>query len=163
MTNMASGADAPLGAMGLAPSSFFGSHFPRLDDKGRFFLPARFRDALAAGLIIAKHQDRCLAIRTKPGFEAYAAAMQAAPATNRGVRDFSRVLYASAFDQVPDKQGRMTIPPSLREYAGLDKELAVLGNGSVIEVWDADRWKAYEAEVEESFANQSQEVFPGRF
>ena len=58
---------------------------------------------------------------------------------------------------------RMTIPPSLREYAGLDKELAVLGNGSVIEVWDADRWKAYEAEVEESFANQSQEVFPGRF
>ena len=159
---MASGADAPLGAMGLAPSSFFGSHFPRLDDKGRFFLPARFRDALAAGLIIAKHQDRCLAIRTKPGFERMSGHDWLASYGDAET-------LALALDRMAEFRLRRPNPLAgsgaelLREYAGLDKELAVLGNGSVIEVWDADRWKAYEAEVEESFANQSQEVFPGRF
>ncbi len=64
---------------------------------------------------------------------------------------------------MPDKQGRITIPPVLREYAGLDRDCAVIGAGSRVEIWDAAAWEAYLAEQEQAFAEQAEEVVPGLF
>lgn len=140
---------------------FLGTYTPKLDEKGRFFLPAKFRDELANGLVITRSQDRCLAIYPLETFAKLAASAQQAPATVKNVRDFQRMLAAGASDETPDKQGRVTIPPLLRGYAGLDKEIVVVGAISRVEVWDAAAWQEYSAAQEAAFAEINDEVFPG--
>lgn len=131
---------------------FLGTYTPKLDDKGRFFLPARFRDELGEGLVIAKMQERCLAIYTLDEFGREAQKAQAASSKSRRARSFQRMLASGASPEAPDRQGRVTIPPNLREYAGLNKEIAVIGAFNRIEVWDLDSWKSYQAEQDEEFA-----------
>jgi MraZ protein len=96
---------------------FLGTHSPRLDEKGRLFLPAKYREELASGLVITKGQERCLYVFPVPEFERITEALRTAPVTAKNVRDYSRVFFASASDEIPDKQGRITIPPGLRDYA----------------------------------------------
>lgn len=140
---------------------FLGTHTPRLDDKGRLILPAKFRDELAEGLVITKGQERCLYIWPLAEFARMAEQIRAAPVTSKGPRDFMRVLYAGASDETPDKQGRVTIPPGLRAYAGLDRDCVVIGANARVEVWDATAWAAYLEAQEPAFADLSEEVFPG--
>ena len=140
---------------------FLGTHHPRLDDKGRLFLPARFRDDLAGGLVITKGQERCLYVFTTEEFARRASAIEAAPLTAKAARDYSRVFFASASDGVPDKQGRITVPPPLRQYAGLERDCTVIGANTRVEVWDSAAWTAYSAEQEQVFADQAEEVVPG--
>jgi len=140
---------------------FLGTHHPRLDDKGRLFLPAKYREELAEGLVITKGQERCLYVFPVEEFRRITEALRAAPMTAKAVRDYSRVLFASASDEVPDKQGRITIPPQLRAYAGLTRECAVIGANTRLEIWDAKAWDAYVSEQEQAFAELSEEVLPG--
>jgi MraZ protein len=79
------------------------------------------------------------------------------------VRAYSRVLFSSAFDQVPDKQGRITVPPTLRQYAGLERECVVVGNHHTVEIWDERAWSEYLATQDAQFAAISEEVVPGLF
>ena len=90
-----------------------------------------------------------------------AARLRDAPLTAKGARDYSRVFFASAHDDVPDKQGRVTVPPPLREYAGLDRDCTVIGANTRVEIWDAAAWTSYLAEQEDGFATLSEEVLPG--
>jgi transcriptional regulator MraZ len=140
---------------------FLGTHQPRLDDKGRLFLPAKFRDELAGGLVITKGQERCLYVWPVAEFERMTDQLRAAPVTSKAARDYQRVLFAGASDEVPDKQGRVTIPPQLREYAGLTKDCVVIGANTRVEIWDSSAWDSYLAEQEQAFADLSEEVLPG--
>jgi len=140
---------------------FLGTHTPRLDDKGRLFLPAKYRDELSGGLVVTKGQERCLYVFPAQEFQRITDALASTPVTAKSVRDYSRVLFASASDETCDKQGRVTIPSKLREYAGLDRECVVIGANTRLEIWDADAWSAYEAEQEQAFAQLSEEVLPG--
>ena len=140
---------------------FLGTHFPRLDEKGRLFLPAKFRDELAEGVVITKGQERCLYVFPMAEFRRVTEAMSKAPVTQKTVRDYSRVFFASASDEVPDKQGRITVPPSLREYAGLTRDCVVIGANTRVEVWDSAAWEAYLADREQAFADLEEEVLPG--
>ncbi|MBK8469780.1 MAG: division/cell wall cluster transcriptional repressor MraZ [Candidatus Phosphoribacter sp.] len=165
---MASTVDVPSSAVtssgsGALSVPFLGTYTPRLDDKGRLILPARFRDQLTAGLVMAKGQERCLVVYPMGEFYRYAAQMQSAPSSVAGVRDYTRVLASSASAEVPDRQGRITIPPMLRDYAGLTRDLAVIGNIARVEIWQLEAWNTYLAEKEPGFAAQSEEVMPGRF
>ncbi|WP_432511944.1 MULTISPECIES: division/cell wall cluster transcriptional repressor MraZ [Kineococcus] len=140
---------------------FLGTHTPRLDDKGRLILPARFRDQLLDGLVITRGQDRCLFIFTMQEFQQMHEELRRAPLTSKEARDYQRVFLSGASSEMPDKQGRFTIPPNLRQYAGLDRDVAVIGAGSRVEVWDAPTWDAYLAGAETSFAERDGEVLPG--
>jgi MraZ protein len=140
---------------------FLGTHAPRLDEKGRLFLPAKYRDELAAGVVITKGQERCLYVFPDEEFARITQALRTAPVTAKAVRDYSRVFFASACDEVPDKQGRITVPPALRAYAGLRRDCAVIGANTRLEIWDAQAWQAYLAEQEESFSGAAEEVLPG--
>ena len=142
---------------------FLGTHTPKLDDKGRLFLPARFREELAEGVVITKGQERCLYVFKQVDFAAQAELLQAAPITAQKARDYTRVFFASAFDDVPDKQGRITVPAQLRTYAGLTKDCTVIGMNTRLEIWDSAAWTAYETEKEQAFAEQAEEVLPGVF
>ena len=118
---------------------FLGTHTPRLDEKGRLFLPAKFRDRLADGLVVTRGQERCLYVFPMDEFVRVADTMRAAPVTSKAVRDYLRVFLSGASDELPDKQGRVTIPAGLREYAGLARDCTVIGAGSRVEVWDTRR------------------------
>ena len=140
---------------------FLGTHHPRLDDKGRLFLPAKFREELAEGVVVTKGQERCLFVFPLAEFTRVTEALSQAPVTARAVRDYSRVFFASASDEVPDKQGRITIPAPLRQYAGLAKECVVIGANTRVEIWDPTSWDTYLADREASFADLETEVLPG--
>ncbi|MGH3714771.1 MAG: division/cell wall cluster transcriptional repressor MraZ [Micromonosporaceae bacterium] len=140
---------------------FLGTHNPRLDDKGRLILPAKFRDELAGGLVITKGQERCLYVFPMAEFRQIAEQLQATPVTHKAARAYSRVFFASAFDQLPDRQGRITIPPPLRQYADLDRELVVIGASNRVEIWDSQAWESYLSDSEESFADIEEGVLPG--
>jgi MraZ protein len=140
---------------------FLGTHTPRLDDKGRLFLPAKYREELAGGLVITKGQERCLYVFPTAEFERLTEALRAAPVTAKAVRDYSRVFFASASDELPDKQGRITVPPALRTYAGLQRDCVVIGANTRLEIWDTQAWETYLATQEDSFAEAAEEVLPG--
>lgn len=139
---------------------FLGTHTPKIDDKGRFFLPAKFREELAEGLVITRAQDRCLAVYPMATFVEMTRKMRTAPSTVKGVRDFQRMLAAGASDEVPDKQGRITIPAPLRSYAGLDTDIVVVGALDRVEIWDAKAWAEYSDAQEDVFAEMNEELFP---
>ena len=140
---------------------FLGTHTPKLDEKGRLILPAKFRDDLAEGLVITRAQDRCLAIYPMATFEEMTKSISQAPTSIKQVRDFQRMLAAGASDEKPDKQGRITIPQQLRAYAGLDTNVVVVGAINRVEVWDVGAWEQYSAQQESAFAEMNEEVFPG--
>jgi MraZ protein len=140
-----------------------GTHSPRLDEKGRLILPAKYRDELADGLVLTRGQERCLYVFSQKEFERIHEQMREAPISSRQSRDYLRVFLSGASDEVPDKQGRVTIPQNLRKYAGLDRDLAVIGVGARAEIWDAQAWEDYLAEKEGSFSDTDEEALPGLF
>jgi len=140
---------------------FLGTHAPRLDDKGRLVLPAKFREGLADGLVMAKGQDRSIVVWPAAEFAAHAERLNEASRSDAQVRAYLRVLFSGAFDDVPDKQGRVTVPAALREYAGLDREVVVVGNGTTVEILDAHAWQNYLNNQEDAYSDISEEVVPG--
>jgi MraZ protein len=140
---------------------FLGTYAPRLDEKGRIILPAKFADDLADGVVMTRGQERCIYVFSAAEFASMHDRIRQAPVTSRGARDYLRVFLSGAHDETPDKQRRVTIPPALRSYAGLERELAVLGVGDRVEIWDAAAWERYLAEHEDAFADTAGEVVPG--
>jgi MraZ protein len=151
--------DKPATAFALA-LPFLGTYTPKLDDKGRLILPAKFRSALAGGLVMTKGQEHCLFVMSFDEFRRMHDQLRQAPVTHKQSRDYLRVFLSGATDELPDKQGRISVPPLLRSYAGLDRDVAVIGAGSRIEIWDLATWDAYLAEQEPGYADTAEEVFP---
>ena len=142
---------------------FLGTYAPKLDDKGRIILPAKFWDELEAGIVVTRGQERCLYVFSTRDFEDMHDKIRQAPVTSKQARDYLRLFLSGANAEVPDKQHRVTIPASLRSYAGLDRDLTVIGAGNRAEIWDTAAWNAYYAEQEANFAMTTEEVIPGLF
>jgi MraZ protein len=140
---------------------FFGTYTPRLDDKGRLFLPAKFRDELSEGLVVTRGQERCLYVWSMEEFKKLTERLRETSVTSRSARNYVRMFFAGASDETPDKQGRITVPPMLRGYASLERDCVVIGAMNRIEIWDAASWQTYSDEQEQAFADLSEEVFPG--
>ena len=116
---------------------FMGTYTPKLDDKGRLFLPAKFRDQLAEGLVVTRGQERCLTVWPTAAFEEVARRAQAS-AGHRARRPATTPASSSPAptDEKPDKQGRITIPPMLREYAALARTWSSSASMNRVEIWD---------------------------
>ena len=131
---------------------FLGEHPHTLDAKGRVILPARFRERLASGLVFAPSQDRCIDVYPLIGFERRVEELRSLPREDQRARTYLRVFLAGAHEEKPDAQGRVTIPPRLRAYAGLDRDLTVNGADEKLEIWDRTTWESYRERAEEAFA-----------
>ncbi|MFD2759027.1 division/cell wall cluster transcriptional repressor MraZ [Gulosibacter faecalis] len=142
---------------------FLGTYSPKLDEKGRLILPAKFREQLAEGVVLTRGQERCIYVFSNAEFEGFHDRIRQAPVTSKQARDYLRLLLSGAHAEVPDKQGRVTLPQQLRQYAGLDRELAVIGAGSRAEIWDAEAWNNYVTANEAAFSETAEEVIPGLF
>lgn len=136
---------------------FFGTFTPKLDDKGRLTLPAKFRDSLAGGLMVTKGQDHSLAVYPRDAFMELAQKAAATSRTNPEARAFVRALAAGTDEQHPDGQGRISLSADHRRYAGLSRECVVVGSVTFLEIWDSEAWHNYIAENEESYSQARDE------
>ena len=118
--------------------SFTGEYHHNLDAKGRLIIPAKFRDQLGMEFTVTRSLDGCRAMYASKEWEALEDKLNALPMTNEKARALKRFLLGSANTCELDKQGRILIPQVLREKAGLDRDITLLGVGDHIEIWNAD-------------------------
>ncbi len=124
---------------------FLGRYAHSLDAKGRLAIPARFREALAEGLVLTRGIDRCLSLYPMAAWLPLAERVSALPITDPDARNFRRMVFAEAVNLELDAQGRILVPPELRRYAALEREAVVVGVHTAIEVWSPERWDAVDS------------------
>ena len=128
---------------------FLGEFNHTIDDKGRLTIPAKFRDELESGVVITRGLDGCLWAYGRSEWEALAEKIAKLPTTNPAARNFSRFVFSSAFDSIPDRQGRILLPQNLRDYAGIQNETIVIGVKSKLEIWNPAKWSEVVTTVEQ--------------
>lgn len=125
-------------------ANFLGTHHHSMDDKGRLVLPATFRELLKEGMVMTIGYDNCLTLQTPTQWDKTLATLKGLKTSNPRERLFSRLVASNAEPQTLDKQGRISVPQDLREYARLTRDVAVVGAVTRVELWDAARWDEYE-------------------
>jgi MraZ protein len=139
--------------------AFVGESEHNLDDKGRLIIPQRHREALAGGHFLTKGLDHCLWVLPLATFQRIDAQMFEASILDENTRDLERMFYAGV-DGHLDSQGRLTVPPALRRYAGLDDEatVVVVGTRMRLELWSRERWAARSEHLHEHGAAIAQQL-----
>jgi MraZ protein len=137
---------------------FLGRYAHNLDAKGRLAIPARFREALAEGVILTRGIDRCLALYPLAAWRPLAEKVAALPLTDADARNFRRLVFAEAADLMLDGQGRILVPPDLRRYAEIEREALVVGVDTSIEIWSPQRWQAIEESLDADAAAIAQRL-----
>jgi MraZ protein len=127
-----------------------GEYNHTIDDKGRLTIPAKFRAELAAGLVVTRGFDHNLMIFSLDAWQDLAERIKARPMGDEDVRAFRRRVFSGATDLEPDRQGRIILPPYLREFADINGEAVIAGQFDYIEVWSAEEWAKVRSSVETS-------------
>jgi MraZ protein len=127
---------------------FTGEYRHSVDEKGRIAVPAKFRAQLEGGAYVARWLDACLAIFPRAAWDVLAEKVGGLPIGDANARTFSRSLFASAYELEPDRQGRIVVPASLRELAGLRDEAVIVGMRDHAEIWEPERWATYRRAME---------------
>ena len=120
---------------------FMGEYNHTIDAKGRLIVPSRFREILGDAFVVTKGLDGCLFVYDNEEWKLFEEKLRALPITNKEARQFVRFFLAGAAEVEVDKQGRILIPNVLREFAGLAKDVALVGVGSRIEIWSRERFE----------------------
>lgn len=137
-----------------------GTYTPKIDDKGRVALPAKFRAQLGEGFVMARGQEHCVYVLPMVEFQRITTQIQRSSMSNKSARDYLRVFLSGAVDEQPDKQGRIVVPPMLRDYASLGNEIVVIGVGTRAEIWNKSAWEAYLSDREQGYADIADDVLP---
>ncbi|MFL5754963.1 MAG: division/cell wall cluster transcriptional repressor MraZ [Chloroflexota bacterium] len=128
---------------------FTGEYRHTVDEKGRVAVPARFRAQLDGGAVVARWLDTCVAIFPRPAWEDLAAKVGSLPITDPSARIFQRYIFGSAFELELDRQGRVLVPQSLRDFAGLEGDAVIVGSRDHAEIWAPARWDDYRRGLED--------------
>ena len=132
---------------------FYGTFTPRLDEKSRLTLPHRYRQAFQGGAMVVRGSSRCLYVFTTAGFDDFAEEAINAKVSDPVAIGQARYMLANSDEQLPDAQGRIILSTRMREFAGLDRDVVLTGQGHRMEIWDAERWSTYEAEQEAGYVD----------
>ena len=114
-----------------------------MDNKNRIIIPSKLREDLGEGFIISKGLDGCLYIYPKAEWITFETKLKSLPLSSKDARTFARFFFSGANEMEPDKMGRILIPQSLLEYAGIVDEVVSVGMMNRVEVWSKEKWKAY--------------------
>ena len=120
---------------------FLGRFEHTIDDKGRITIPSKFRAELAEGLVVTQGIDDCLWLYPRDAWKALSEKIGALPLTDPKAREFRRQVFGGASDAVPDKQGRVNLPPYLRSYANIDNQAVITGLFDHCEIWNPESWQ----------------------
>ena len=121
---------------------FIGQYNHTIDTKGRLIIPSKFRDLLGDEFVVTKGMDGCLFVYANDDWSAFEQKLTSLPLINKEARKFARFFLSGASQVEVDKQGRILIASNLREFAGLDKDVVLVGVGSRIEIWSLANWEA---------------------
>lgn len=129
-------------------SLFLGSHAINMDAKGRFAVPTRVREELMAScdgrlVITAHNEERCLLVYPEPQWQELLPKIEALPNMKKAASRLQRLLIGYACPLEMDGNGRLLLPPTLRDFAGLEKKLMLVGQGKKLELWSEERWNAW--------------------
>ena len=117
-----------------------GEYSHTIDTKGRLIIPSRFREELGETFVVTKGLDGCLFVFSDEEWKAFEIKLKSLPLTNKNARQFARFFVAGATPCELDKQGRILLPATLREFAGLEKDVVLTGMLNRIEIWSKDKW-----------------------
>ena len=120
---------------------FMGQYNHTIDIKGRLIIPSKFRERLGEEFVVTKGMDGCLFVYANEDWSAFEQKLTSLPLINKEARKFARFFLAGASQVEVDKQGRILIASNLREFAGLDKDVVLVGVGSRIEIWSLEKWE----------------------
>lgn len=119
---------------------FMGEYSHTIDTKGRLIIPSKFREELGETFVVTKGLDGCLFVFSDEEWKAFEIKLKSLPLTNKNARQFARFFVAGATPCELDKQGRILLPATLREFAGLEKDVVLTGMLNRIEIWSKDKW-----------------------
>ncbi len=126
---------------------FLGEYDHSIDQKGRIAIPARLRDSFEQGAVLSRGFEKCIMVYPLAEWNRVAEKLAALPATQSKVRRINRSTFSSAFQQELDRQGRVLIPPQLRDYAGINGDVVVVGANTYLEIWSKEEWAAERANL----------------
>jgi MraZ protein len=125
----------------------------RTDQTGKLGIPAEFQGDLAVGLTLTRGIDRCILALPAPKWLELAERISSRlPMTSRDARAFARFIFSGALSCAPDQHGRIPLPASLQEYAGIEEEVIVVGLHTHLEIWSPQRWKEVRLHIDEGSA-----------
>jgi MraZ protein len=128
--------------------AFNGNFEHTLDVKHRLTVPSKFRAQLAGKVFLVKGPDRCISVYPEPTYSAMtSAALAGLNPMSPEAREMRRVLHGNAVDVELDSAGRVMLPPAHRTFAGIDRQVMIVGTGEALELWDLDAWNAYETDL----------------
>ena len=130
---------------------FMGEHQHNIDEKGRMIVPAKFRNDLGDQFVLTRGLDNCLFIYPMEEWKILEGKLKSLPLTKKDARSFTRFFFSGAVECQLDKQGRISVPQTLRTYSKLDKECVVIGVSNRVEIWSKEIWEDYALESEDSF------------
>lgn len=119
---------------------FMGEYTHTIDTKGRLIIPSKFREELGETFVVTKGLDGCLFVFSDEEWKAFEIKLKSLPLTNKNARQFARFFVAGATPCELDKQGRILLPATLREFAGLEKDVVLTGMLNRIEIWSKEKW-----------------------
>ncbi|NLY89101.1 MAG: division/cell wall cluster transcriptional repressor MraZ [Firmicutes bacterium] len=137
---------------------FMGEYQHSLDEKSRLIIPARFRDDLGEKFVLTRGLDRSLFLYPLPEWKAIEEKMKTLSTTQADARAFVRLFFSGAVECEPDKQGRISIPPHLREHAGIKRDLYILGVSTRVEIWAREVWEEYAKKAEEAYEALAEKI-----
>lgn len=137
---------------------FSGKFQHTLDQKGRIFLPSKFRDTVKNGVVITVWPGNCLLVIPVEDWPKWEEKIETLPLGAEEAQSFIRYLYSHLTEEVPDRQGRILIPQELQAWAGLTKDVVVIGAGRRLEIWDIKAWQEYEKKAAASFSQHTSKL-----
>lgn len=137
---------------------FYGEYQHSVDAKGRVIIPSKFREGLGEKFIVTKGLDNCLFAYSSEEWSNLETKLKSLPFTDKDVRAFVRFFFAGASECEMDKQGRILLPQNLREYAGLEKDVYVIGVSTRVEIWDKTKWEDYSGDENMSAENIAEKM-----
>ncbi|GAW92153.1 division/cell wall cluster transcriptional repressor MraZ [Calderihabitans maritimus] len=137
---------------------FMGEYQHTIDDKGRLTLPARFREGLGDSFVVTKGLDNCLFVYPMDEWKQLEQKLKALPFTKKEARAFVRFFFSGATECGFDKQGRILLPANLREYAGLEKDVVIIGVSTRVEIWSKVNWDKYSKDAEADYEEIAENI-----
>lgn len=141
---------------------FYGEYQHTIDRKGRIILPAKFREAAKSNFIekffVTRGLDKCLFMFAEDEWKNQEQKFKSMPFTKQEARRFNRIYFSGALELIPDKQGRILLAPYLKEFAGIKRDIVIIGVANRIEIWDKDLWQEFYKTAQEGFEEIAEKI-----
>lgn len=143
---------------GGTPEVLYGRYLHTIDDKGRVSLPAKFRAKLGDRVVITEGLEKCLFVWAIKEFESRVERLGSLPLTSKEAREFSRAFLGGSADAEVDSHGRILLPQSMREYAGLEREVVMIGVSNRVEIWDKQAYEEFSRRIKDEYADVAEKL-----